>query len=437
MTIPVEEFKKRRKQIAKIIGNDSIAILKAKPETLRNGDVLYSYRPDSYFYYLTGCKEPESLLVICPGHELGDEILFCREIDQQNVIWNGPMLGLQDAKSQLGFEHSIDIKKVDKIIPELMQGRNKVYFMLGKDSTLDHKIVEWTNAVKREKWAKSEAPHELVSIKSFLDDMRVYKSKNEIKCMQKSADIAADAHIKMMKECRPDKYEYNLFAEFNKVITNENTQASYPPIIGGGENACILHYINNDKKLNDGELVLIDAGAEYDFYASDITRTFPINGQFTKPQKEIYQLVLDAQMAALEKVKPGCHWNEPHDAAVSTIAKGLLDLGILKGSLEEALLDQSYAQYYMHKTGHWLGLDVHDCGDYSVDGLWVEIEPNMVLTIEPGIYISSDSDAPSKYKGIGVRIEDDVLVTSKGHKILSRKAPKTINEIEQLMRTDK
>jgi Xaa-Pro aminopeptidase len=434
MRISAEEFKKRRNQIAKIIGNDSIAILKAKDVSLRNGDVHYSYRPDSNFYYLTGCKEPESLLVICPGHELGDDVLFCREIDPQNIMWNGPMLGLTDARKKLHFDHSIDILEIDRVIPELMQGRDKVYFMLGKDSSLDSEIVKWTNSVKREKWAKSEAPHEFVSIKSYLDDMRVYKSKDEIKCMQKAADIAAMAHIKMMQECLPGKYEYNLFAEYNKVITNENTQASYSPIIGGGENACILHYINNDKKLKDNELVLIDAGAECDYYASDITRTFPINGKFSKPQKEIYQIVLDAQYAAIDKVKPGCHWNEPHDAAVSVIAQGLIDLGIIKGTLQDVLLEKTYAQYYMHKTGHWLGLDVHDCGDYSVDGLWVELEANMVLTIEPGIYISSDSNAPEKYRGIGVRIEDDILVTAKGAKVLSRKVPKSIPEIEDLMR---
>jgi Xaa-Pro aminopeptidase len=306
--------------------------------------------------------------------------------------------------------------------------------MLGKDTSLDSEIVKWTKSVKREKWAKSEAPHELVSIKSYLDDMRVYKSKDEIKCMQKAANIAAEAHIKMMQKCQPGKYEYNLFAEFNKVITNENTEASYPPIIGGGENACILHYINNDAKLENGDLVLIDAGAECDYYASDITRTFPINGRYSESQKQIYQIVLDAQNAAIDKVRPGCHWNEPHDAAVTVIAQGLIDLGLIKDSLDEALLDQTYAQFYMHKTGHWLGLDVHDCGDYSVDGLWVELEPNMVLTIEPGIYISSDAKVPERYKGIGVRIEDDVLVTSKGHKILSKKVPKTIEEIEQLMR---
>jgi len=432
--ITVAEFKKRRKQIAKIIGNDSIAIIKAKDVCIRNGDADYKYRPDSNFFYLSGCHEADSLLVICPNHEKGEDILFCREIDFDNITWNGPMLGLDEAKSKLLFDHSYDIKSLDIQIPMLMQGRDKVYFMLGKDSEFDKKIVQWTNAVKKEKWSKSLAPHELVSIKPFLDDMRVYKSKDEIKCMQKSANIAAAAHIKMMQTCSPGLFEYNLNAEFMRDISNVNSQPSYLPIIGGGDNACILHYINNKHELIDGDLVLIDAGAEYDYYASDVTRTFPVNGKYSSAQKEIYTIVLNAHTAALSKVKPGNHWNEPHDAAVKVIAQGLLDLGILKGELETVLKDQSYAQFFMHKTGHWLGLDVHDCGEYSVDGLWVELEPSMVLTIEPGIYISNDSKAPNKYKGIGIRIEDDILVTKDGNKILSDNVPRSIDEIEALMR---
>jgi Xaa-Pro aminopeptidase len=314
-----------------------------------------------------------------------------------------------------------------------MQGREKVYFMLGEDSNFDKKIVEWTKIVKKEKWAKSQAPHELVSLKNLLDDMRVYKSKDEIKCMQESANIAANAHIKMMQTCMPDLFEYNLNAEFMHYLANKNSQPSYLPIIGGGDNACILHYVNNNQKLKSGDLVLIDAGAECGYYASDITRTFPVNGKYSPAQKEIYNIVLAAHSAAVAKVKPGNHWNEPHEAAVKVIAQGLLELGILNGNLEEVLETHKYAEFYMHKTGHWLGLDVHDCGDYSIDGLWVELEPSMVLTIEPGIYIPSDAKVPAKYKGIGIRIEDDVLVTAKGNKILSNKVPRTIEEIETLM----
>ena len=294
-------------------------------------------------------------------------------------------------------------------------------------------MVQWTNAVKKEKWAKSQAPHELVSLKTFLDDMRVYKSKDELKCMQRSADIAANAHIKMMQACKPGLFEYNLNAEYIHHLTNVNSDPSYLPIIGGGKNACILHYVNNNQELKDGDLVLIDAGAECGYYASDVTRTFPINGKYSPAQKEIYSIVLAAHTAAVAKVKPGNHWNEPHDAAVEVIAQGLLDLGFLTGSLDKVIKDQKYAEFYMHKTGHWLGLDVHDCGDYSVDGLWVEIEANMVLTIEPGIYISMDAKVPKKYRGIGIRIEDDVLVTKKGNKILSNKVPRTIEEIESIM----
>jgi Xaa-Pro aminopeptidase len=432
--IKAAEFKKRRKQIANMIGDDSIAIVKAKDICLRNGDADYKYRPDSNFYYLSGCHEANAMVVIVPNGEYGDDLLFCREIDKTNIIWNGPMLGLSDAKDKLLFDKAYDINFLDSIIPKLMAGRDKVYFMLGADSNFDKKIVEWTIAVKKEKWSKSQAPHELISLKSLLDDMRVYKSKEEIKCMQQSANIAAEAHIKMMQGCQPGLYEYNLNAEFLHHLTNHNSQASYLPIIGGGDNACILHYINNNHELKDGDLVLIDAGAEYDYYASDITRTFPVNGQFSKDQKDIYNIVLAAHSAALDKAKPGCHWNEPHEAAVEVITQGLIDLGLLTGDLQTNINEHSYAKYYMHKTGHWIGLDVHDCGDYSIDGLWVELEKNMVMTIEPGIYISEDSKAPDKYKGIGIRIEDDVLITKDGHKILSNNVPRTVEEIESIMR---
>lgn len=431
--IKFEEFKKRRTQIAKYIGDNSIAILKAKDICLRNGDADYKYRPDSYFYYLSGCHEADSLLVICPKNEYGDDILLCREIDPDNVIWNGPMLGLEDAKDQLLFDNSYDIKTQDEIIPKLMAGREKVFFMLGVDTDFDNKIVHWTNSVINERGAKSNAPHELVSIKSFLDDMRLFKSKSEIQCMQKSADIAAAAHVAMMKSCKPGMFEYNLEAEFMYQIGNHNSQASYQPIVGGGANGCILHYVNNDKELKDGELVLIDAGCEYDYYASDITRTFPVNGKFSPQQAEIYEIVLDAHAAAMEVAKPGNHWNEPHDAAVEVIARGLLEKGLLSGDLDTVLAEHSYRKFYMHKTGHWLGLDVHDCGDYSVDGLSVELEPGMVMTIEPGIYIAEDAEVDDKYKGIGIRIEDDVLITKDGNKILSDKVPRTLVEIEQLM----
>ncbi len=432
--IESNEFRKRRKQIAKIIGHDSIAIIAAKGTCIRNGDAEYKYRPDSNFYYLSGCHEPNSLMVICPESDEGDDILFCQEINKNNETWNGPMLGLENAKHKLGFNRAYDIKSIDRIMPQLMQGRDKVYFMLGMDSDFDKRVVDWTHKVFSEKWAKSQAPHELISLKPFLDDMRVYKSKEEIKCLQKSADIAALGHVKMMQTCQPNMYEYQLNAEFMHTITYHNSSPSYLPIIGGGRNACILHYVKNNEKLIDGDLVLIDAGAEYDYYASDITRTFPVNGTFSKAQAEIYQIVLDAQTAALAKAKVGCHYNEFHDAAVKVITQGLLDLGLLTGDLKTNIEENSYIKFYMHKTGHWLGLDVHDCGEYSVDGLWVELEPNMVITIEPGIYISHDAKVPKKYRGIGVRIEDDVLITSKGNKVLSENVPKSIADIEEIMR---
>ena len=430
------EFKKRRKQIARIIGSDSIAIIKAKSASLRNGDADYKYRPNSNFYYLSGCHESEAIIIIIPENESGEDILFCREIDPQKVIWHGPMLGLSDAKKKLKFDNSFDINSMNEIIPQLMRKRDKVYFILGEDLEFDKQIVQWTHAVKKDKWAKSEAPHEFISLKPFLDDMRVYKSKEEIKCMKKSANIAANAHIRMMQKCIPEMFEYQLAAEFYYSINQYNSQASYLPIVGGGNNACILHYINNNHKLKEGDLVLIDAGAEYDYYASDVTRTFPVNGTFNPAQSAIYSIVLAAHDAALAKAKVGNHWDEPHNAAVEVITQGLIDLGILQGDLATNITENTYAHYFMHKTGHWLGLDVHDCGEYSVDGLWVELEPNMVLTIEPGIYINNTANVPEQYKGIGIRIEDDILITKDGNIILSNKVPRTIPEIEQLMRKE-
>lgn len=432
--IKTKEFKKRRQQLMRITGQDSIVILKSRDEYLRNGDVHYKFRQDSDFYYLTGVNEPDAVLVLCPGSEFGDEILFCREADPKKLRWDGPMLGTKGVVEKMGFDTAFAISEIDQRMPILMKDREKVFFKIGDNDAFDQKITFWNKLIETHKGQKSRAPREFVSLAHYVHDMRLYKSKAEIKCMQQSADLAAEAHILMMQRCKPGLYEYDLQAEYLHYLTKNRSEPSYSPIIGSGENACILHYVNNSKQMHDGELVLIDAGAEYDFYASDVSRTFPVNGKFTARQKDLYQLLLGAQIAAIDKVKPGNHWNEPHEAAVNIISQGLLDLKILKGSLDEVIEEKTYAQYYMHMTGHWLGLDVHDCGDYQVDKLWVELEENMVLTIEPGIYISEDSKAPKKWRGIGIRIEDDVLVSKSGSRILSEKAPKTVEQIEQVMK---
>lgn len=428
-----KEFIKRRRQLIKTAGDNSIVIVNSRAEYFRNGDVHYGYRQDSDFYYLSGFNEPDAVLVLAPGSEHGDTILFCREVDPDKVLWDGPMSGTAAAVEQYGFDAAFDIKEIDRRMPHLMQGRDKVMFKLGKDLAFDKKVSDWMKGIESRKWHKSQVPGKLVSITHAIHDMRLYKSNEEIKCLKKSAEIAADAHIRMMQACRPNLHEQDLHAEFVHHLLQKQSHHSYPPIIGGGENACILHYISNNQALRDGDLVLIDAGAEYDFYASDITRTFPVNGRFTARQKDLYQLVLQAQLDAIEQVQVGNHWDASHNAAVKTLSQGLLDLKILKGSLQQVLEQRSYAQYYMHMTGHWLGLDVHDCGDYRVDDLWVELEPNMVLTIEPGLYIGKNTTAPEAWKGMGIRIEDDILVSNKGPQVLTKKVPKNIDQIEQVM----
>ncbi len=432
--IKTKEYVKRRKQLMKIVGEQSITLLSSRPELIRNGDVLHYYRQDSDFYYLTGFNEPDAVLVLIPSLTGQQQILFCREADPKKMLWDGPMLGTQRAVDECGFDAAYDIKEIDRRLPLLIQGCEKICFKIGENDEFDQRLSQWVKTIETRKGQKSNIPDEFMSISHVLHDMRLYKSNAEIKCMKKAADIAAGAHIRMMQNCRPEQFEYELQAHYAYHLTANQSHSSYPPIIGSGENNNTLHYINNNQQMRSGDLVLIDAGAEYDFYASDITRTFPVNGRFTARQKDLYAVVLQAQMDAIEQVKVGNHWNEFHDAAVKTISQGLLDLKILKGTLEQVLEEKTYAAFYMHMTGHWLGLDVHDVGDYRVDDLWVELEENMVLTVEPGIYISEHSNAPKVWRGMGVRIEDDIQVKIKGPVVLSNKAPKTIDEIEHTMK---
>ncbi len=432
--IKTNEYIKRRKQLMKIAGKNSITILSSRPALIRNGDVHHYYRQDSDFYYLSGFNEPEAVLVLIPNRTGQQQILFCREVDPKKIIWDGPMVGTQGAVDNYGFDAAFDIKEVDRRLPLLLEGCEKVCFKIGENNEFDQKLAGWVKAIDTRVGEKSNAPEEFMSISHVIHDMRLYKSHTEIKCMKKSADIAASAHIRMMQNCQPGMYEFELQAEYQHQLMRQQSHSSYPPIIGSGENNNIMHYINNNKQMLDGELVLVDAGAEYDYYASDVTRTYPVNGKFSARQKDLYELVLQAQSDAINEVQVGKHWIDFHEAAAKTISQGLLDFKILQGSLDEVLEEKTYTQYYMHMTGHWLGLDVHDVGDYRVDDLWVELEENVVLTVEPGLYISENSKAPKKWRGMGVRIEDDIQVTKKGPVILSKNAPKTVAEIEQTMR---
>ncbi len=431
--IKTAEYIRRRKQLMKTSGKHSITVLSSRPELLRNGDVFHYYRQDSDFYYLSGFNEPDAVMVLIPGRGGEQQILFCREADPKKMIWDGPMAGTRGAVDDYGFDAAYDIKEIDHRMPALLEGCEKVCFKIGEHTDFDNKLTHWIRSIENRAGHKSKSPEEFMSITHVIHDMRLYKSAAEIRCMQKSANIAAAAHIRMMQSCQPGMYEYDLQAEYVHHLTQNQSHSSYPPIIGSGDNGNILHYINNNQQMHAGDLVLIDAGAEYDFYASDITRTFPVNGQFSARQRDLYEVVLQAQLDAIDAVQVGRHWHEFHDAAVKTISQGLLDLKILKGDLQQVLEEKSYASFYMHMTGHWLGLDVHDVGDYRVDDLWVELEENMVLTVEPGLYIGADSKAPKAWRGMGIRIEDDVRVTKKGPVVLSRKVPKTVTEIEQIM----
>ncbi len=429
-----KEFKRRRSQLMKMIGKGNIAIVSAAPQQIRNRDVEYPYRQDSDFLYLTGFSEPSAVLVLVPGRSHGEFILFCRENDPEQEVWHGRRAGQQGAIDIYGADDSFPIDDIDDILPGLLEDREKVFHIMGRYPEFDQKLMGWVNQIKAQSRSGVHVPYEFVSLDHLLHDMRLYKSRAEIGLMKKAAKVSVAAHKRAMRLCRPGLHEYAIEAEFNHEFRRNNAQHAYPPIVGGGENGCILHYNDNNAQLNDGELLLIDAGCEIEGYASDITRTFPVNGRFSPAQRDIYQVVLQAQHAAFRKIKPGNHWNDPHNAAVRTITKGLLELKILKGNLSKLIKENAYRRFYMHRTGHWLGLDVHDVGDYKVGEQWRLLEPGMVLTVEPGIYIAAHSKGVArKWWNIGVRIEDDVLVTRDGHEVLTAALPSAANDIEALM----
>ncbi|NOZ52052.1 MAG: Xaa-Pro aminopeptidase [Gammaproteobacteria bacterium] len=428
------EFAKRRKRIAKTMGKGSIAILPAAPPVTRNSDVEYRYRPDSDFYYLTGFSEPHSVCVIAPNNKHGEYLLFCRERDPQMETWTGPRAGLEDAKAFYGADDAFPINDIDNILPRLLENCDRIYYTLGHDATFDQRVIGWVQQIKKQSRAGIKTPREFIALEHLLHEMRLFKSPAEIAVMRKAAKISAQAHIRAMKTCKPGLNECEIEAEILHHFNCNACTEAYPSIVGGGANGCILHYIENNRPLNEGDLLLIDAGAETQCYASDITRTFPVNGRFNNAQKDIYNVVLDAQLAAIEQVKPGNYWNAPHDAAVKSLTKGLIKLGLLKGTLSQLIKNKAYSRFYMHRTGHWLGMDVHDVGDYKLDNRWRLLEPGMVLTVEPGLYIPAGSRKVAKrWWNIGIRIEDDVLVTKNGHEVLSKHAPKTVVDIETMM----
>lgn len=432
--IQAREFTRRRRQLMRMAGRDAIVVVPAAPERVRSNDAHYPYRQDSDFHYLTGFPEAEAVLALIPGREQGEAILFCRERDPERERWDGTRAGPEGAVERYGFDDAFPIADIDDILPGMIEGRSRVYYHFGRDTDFDLKLIGWVNRVRAMVRQGAKPPHEFVALSHLLHDLRLYKSPAELRLMRRSAKIAAEAHVRAMQVTRPGLNEHEIEAELLHTFRRHGAVPSYEPIVGGGANACVLHYRANNAQLRDGDLLLVDAGAEYACYASDITRTWPVNGRFSPEQRALYDIVLAAQDAAIAAVRPGHAFDAYHEAAVRVIATGLIALGLLKGPLDKVLREHSYRSFYMHKTGHWLGLDVHDVGDYRIDGEFRLLEPGMVVTVEPGIYIAPDlKQVPARWRGIGIRIEDDVVVTHGDPEVLTGAVPRDPDEIEALM----
>ncbi|MBI3547359.1 MAG: Xaa-Pro aminopeptidase [Gammaproteobacteria bacterium] len=427
-------FEKRRATLMSHM-NGGVAILPTASMRVRNRDVHYPFRADSDFYYLTHFPEPEAVAVLVPGREHGEYILFCRERNPEKEIWEGRRAGLEGARETYGADDAFPIDDIDDILPGLLENRDKVFYSMGRYTDFDQRLINWVNEVRNKARNGVHAPGEFVDPNHILHEMRLFKTAEEIRLMKRAAKISAQAHRRAMQTCRPGMMEYEIEAELLYEFKKGGSAfPAYPPIVGGGANSCILHYTENNTELKSGDLLLIDAAAEIDSYAADITRTFPVNGRFSGEQRAIYELVLAAQIAAIDQVKPGKHWNDPHETAVRVLTQGLKDLGLLTGDIDGHIENGDYKRFYMHRTGHWLGMDVHDVGDYKLDDTWRLLESGMTLTVEPGLYFAESKDIPPAFWNIGVRIEDDVLVTRDGPEVLSRDAPKSVDEIEALMR---
>jgi len=428
-----KEFLKRRKQLMRMVGMGGIAILPSAPVRLRSRDVEYRFRQDSDFYYLTGFAEPDAVAVLAPGRDSGEYVLFCRDRDSDKELWDGSRAGLKGAVELFNADDAFPIDDIDDILPGIMESCSSVYYTIGAYGDFDRRMTEWVKSLRSRNARGIHTPDEFVALDHLLHDMRLYKSRAEISAMRRSAKIAVSAHHRAMGKVQPGMMEYEVEAEYVHEFRSHDAANSYIPIVGTGANACTLHYIDNTARLADGDLLLVDAGCEYDYYASDVTRTFPVNGKFTPEQRAIYEIVLEAQLAAIEKTHVGNHWNDPHDAAVRVISKGLKKVGLLQGSLPKLIRQGAYREYFMHRTGHWIGMDVHDVGDYKVGDEWRLLESGMVTTVEPGIYLPASRKVPARWRNIGVRIEDDVAVSNSGPDVLSKGLVKEVDDIESLM----
>jgi Xaa-Pro aminopeptidase len=428
--LQIKPFKKRRAKLARALDN-GVVVLPTAPERARNADSHYDYRWDSGFYYLTGFREPEAVLVMV----LGDKprsILFCREKNLEREIWDGYRYGPQMAREMFGFDEAYPQGELEARLPELLANQQVLHTPVGSDAGWDSRVAGWLNAVRAKVRSGVSAPTQIRDVRADVNDMRLFKDETEVAIMRRAAEISSAAHARAMRMARPGMREYQVEAELiHEFCRNGARQQAYGSIVAAGANACVLHYRENDAELRKGELMLIDAGCELGSYASDITRTFPIAGRFSAVQKDVYELVLASQEAAIKAVKPGADFIDYHDAATRVLVEGLIDFKLCKGSIDQVLEDGSYKQFYMHRTGHWLGLDVHDAGDYMQKGKWRKLKPGMVLTVEPGLYIRPAENVPKAFWNIGIRIEDDVLVTPKGRDILTADCPKSVKDVER------
>ena len=435
MSISRSEFARRRKNLMALMEPNSIAIIPSAPEQLRSRDTEHPFRQDSDFYYLSGFAEPQAVLVLTPGRPHGQFVMFCRERDPQMELWHGYRAGPEGVCEHFAADDAFPIGDIDDILPGLIEGRERVYYSMGRSSDFDRQIMSWVNSLRIKAPTGAVPPGEFTDLNHFVHELRLVKSAAEQRMLRRAAEITASGHRRAMAYCAPGQHEYQLEAELmHEFATSGARYPAYPSIVGSGHNGCILHYLENGSVMRDGELVLIDAGCELEYYASDVTRTFPVNGRFSKEQRALYELVLQAQLAAIAAIRPGNNWNEPHDASVRVITQGLVELGLLKGKVDGLIKREAYREFYMHRVGHWLGLDVHDVGDYRVGDQWRQLESGMVMTVEPGIYVSPHNKrVAKKWRGIGIRIEDDVLLTATGCEVISSGVPKTVEEIEALM----
>jgi Xaa-Pro aminopeptidase len=433
LNIAADEFARRRRQLMKMAGTEAVVLIATAPERMRNADAAWPYRQDSDFHYLSGFPEPDAVLALLPGRQHGEAVLFCRERDPEHERWHGESIGTERAVADYGMDDAFPIDDIDDILPGMIEGRGRVYCHFGSEPQFDAQLLGWMRRLRQLRGG-GVVPKEFVALGHLLHDLRLYKSRGELKLMRASAAIAAEAHLAAMALARAGKHEYEVEAELLRVMRSRGAVAAFPPIVAGGANACTMHYVANRAPLRNGDLLLIDAGAELECYASDISRSFPVNGRYSREQRALYEVVHTAQLAAIDEVMPGRCYSAAHDVAVHVITEGLCALGLLKSEPAEAIADGSYKRFFPAKTSHWLGLDVHDVGDYRVDGESRLLEPGMVLTVEPGIYIAPDDlSVPEAWRGIGIRIEDDVAVTRDGHEVLTDGVPKDAETIEALL----